>query len=441
MNKKISDFQSIDALNGTDIIPVVRFDLITNSNQNYKIAGSAFTDLTNNIVNNALTNVATSTATLLPTTTFNSYQTNVATSTATLLPTTVYINASGSWQTTYSTVCSLSTNWQTAYSLISGGIPNSSPYNFGNLGSIYPTTGNNNISSSQYSFIAGGSANSTNNQNNVFILGTGLSAYKPNTTYVNNLVSFGSISSTNISTFSLSSRFINLEHSIPNDGINPVLFMGERGDGTGGTVLNSLSGFNTTYDEVANKFIISTQFGSLAPISALIIDSSANVGIGNTNPTYNLDNSGFTRSMGGYFIGNTSIPGTGHYLYDSGNGSVTMRAGSGVNISYYTFTSAGQFQTLNGGAYFNGNVTVNNTLTANNVTVNNVTVNNTLTANNIFGNSTQTVLTDGSSLSGNGPNTLTLNYANGVYINSQNIILSGNVIAPSLITLSMIFGG
>jgi len=103
------------------------------------------------------------------------------------------------------------------------------------------------------------------------------------------LTVFGSISATEgISVTSLSSRFINLEHSVPNDGINPVLFIGERGDGSSGTITGSLSGFNTTYDEPNNRLIVSTQFGSVTPLTAVTIDSIGNVGIGTNNPTSSL---------------------------------------------------------------------------------------------------------------------------------------------------------
>jgi len=98
----------------------------------------------------------------------------------------------------------------------------------------------------------------------------------------------GSISSNDgLTVQAISSRFINLEHLAPNDGINPVFFIGERGDGTGGTVLNSLSGFNLTYNEIQNKLIISTQFG-VSALSAVAIDSSGNVGIGTITPNNKL---------------------------------------------------------------------------------------------------------------------------------------------------------
>jgi hypothetical protein len=85
-------------------------------------------------------------------------------------------------------------------------------------------------------------------------------------------------SSSSIITPILSSYELKLQHPTPNDGINPKFFIGEVGDGvTAGTILGSASGFNIGYDEVQNKFSISTVFGNATPLSAITIDNSANV--------------------------------------------------------------------------------------------------------------------------------------------------------------------
>jgi hypothetical protein len=103
---------------------------------------------------------------------------------------------------------------------------------------------------------------------------------------------------TSVSTASLSSRFINLVHSPFNDGINPNLFIGEIGDGTTGSVLGSLSGFNTYYDETNNKYIISTQFGTTSPLTALAISQTAQIGINTANPNQALTVSGVISATG-----------------------------------------------------------------------------------------------------------------------------------------------
>jgi hypothetical protein len=208
---------------------------------------------------------------------------------------------SANWQSTFDTVSSLSASWTEAYtswnSTSATSIVEFNDTRFSKLSSraytlideinsVQPTVGSN-TASGNYSFVAGGSANDTRGFDNTFILGTALSASAANFTYVNNLSSQGVISSTSLNTSSISSRFINLEHSTPNDGINPVLFIGERGDGSGGTIINSLSGFNTTYEEANNRLNISTQFGTVTS-TAVTITSSCNVGIGTTTPNQTL---------------------------------------------------------------------------------------------------------------------------------------------------------
>ena len=103
---------------------------------------------------------------------------------------------------------------------------------------------------------------------------------------------------TNLSTASLSSRFINLVHSPFNDSINPTLFIGEVGDGTTGSVLGSLSGFNTTYDEANNTYIVSTQFGVTPPLTALAVNRTAQVGINTVTPNQALTVNGVISATG-----------------------------------------------------------------------------------------------------------------------------------------------
>jgi hypothetical protein len=103
---------------------------------------------------------------------------------------------------------------------------------------------------------------------------------------------------TSLSSASLSARFITLAHSPFNDFINPNLFIGEVGDGTPGSVSGSLSGFNTTYDESINKFIISTQFGATPPLTGLAINSIAQVGINTVTPNQTLTVNGTISATG-----------------------------------------------------------------------------------------------------------------------------------------------
>ena len=60
-----------------------------------------------------VTTTRTLTGLLVTNTVFDSYKTNVASATATLLPTSIYQNASGNWQSTYTTVQANSASWAT----------------------------------------------------------------------------------------------------------------------------------------------------------------------------------------------------------------------------------------------------------------------------------------------------------------------------------------
>jgi hypothetical protein len=125
----------------------------------------------------------------------------------------------------------------------------------------------------------------------------------------------GDISSNgNLSTTILSSYELKLQHTSSNDGINPKLFIGEVGDGYNTTILGSLSGFNIGYNEIQNKFNITTQFGNSPSLTALIVDQNANI-IANTSltvpsitATNNLTVSGSISSSGALYV--PSIPNT-----------------------------------------------------------------------------------------------------------------------------------
>jgi hypothetical protein len=124
---------------------------------------------------------------------------------------------------------------------------------------------------------------------------------------IDGITTTNTLSAVSTTTQNFSSRFINLEHSTPNDGVNPVLFIGERGDGSGGTVTGSLTGYNVTYSETANRLLISTQLGAVAPLTAVSIDSTGNVGIGTDRPGSNLTVVGNISSSGNITGYNTTI--------------------------------------------------------------------------------------------------------------------------------------
>jgi len=183
---------------------------------------------------------------------------------------------------------------------------------------IYNTTSNLVIgtgATGDLVFFSGGTLSGTNAQNGNEKMrmtsggNIGIGTSTPNVA----LTIIGDISaSNNISTQVLSAYELKLQHPTPNDGNNPKFFIGEIGDGvTAGTILGSASGFNIGYDEVQNKFNISTIFGSVNPLTGLVIDQNANVGIGTTTPNVPLTVSGqisaagsITALSGVYTIGN-----------------------------------------------------------------------------------------------------------------------------------------
>ena len=101
--------------------------------------------------------------------------------------TTVCAN-SANWNSVYSTVCAFSATWGSNYAPLS-----SQPYtlHYPNS-SVLPIFGGN-ISNGTFSFVAGGSSNNINGLGNTFILGSNITAWYPNYTYVNNLSSQGDI--------------------------------------------------------------------------------------------------------------------------------------------------------------------------------------------------------------------------------------------------------
>jgi hypothetical protein len=111
---------------------------------------------------------------------------------------------------------------------------------------------------------------------------------------------------TSVSTASLSARFITLAHSPFNDGTNPNLFIGEVGDGSAGSVLGSLSGFNIYYDETNNKLNTSTQQGTVTS-NIISYSLNGNVGIGTVNPNQLLTVNGNISASGATFNGNVGI--------------------------------------------------------------------------------------------------------------------------------------
>ena len=94
---------------------------------------------------------------------------------------------------------------------------------------------------------------------------------------------------------SVSTYQINLIHGAPNDGVNPILFIGEQGNGSSGTITGYTTGHNIFYNENTNNLVISTVAGDQATIQSLVVDLNGNVKA--PNNTYIDTTSVLTRTI------------------------------------------------------------------------------------------------------------------------------------------------
>jgi len=113
-----------------------------------------------------------------------------------------------------------------------------------------------------------------------------------------NLTVNGNISSSStIWTTILSANGINLVNGQANDFKSPSIFIGEN-------LNNSISGFNIKYDELVDKLVVTTVFGTTPSISSIVITNTSNIGINTPNPnavlTINGDISANNRIIAGY---------------------------------------------------------------------------------------------------------------------------------------------
>jgi len=158
-----------------------------------------------------------------------------------------------------------------------------------------------------------------------------------------------------------------------------------------------------TWTDTANGTYLTFQTTpntTLNTAEAVRIDQTGNVGIGITTPAErltvagNVSSSGGLSANGGYYANNVGIK---------------------INNPAVELTVAGSISASN-------TLSANNAFFYNSVSANYIkaysTESNQVTANTIYGFGSETVFTDGSSLTGNGINTLTLNYLNGVYNSS-----------------------
>jgi archaellum component FlaC len=114
----------------------------------------------------------------------------------------------------------------------------------------------------------------------------------------------------------------------------------------------------------------------------------------------------------------TSTSGNWDFAYTT----LTLKSSDWDNT--YTFLKAATANTFNVNNLFAVGSLSANTLSANNLNVNS---NLNINSNYIYGTSNETVLSDGNNLTGKGGGTLSLNYTNGVYLNSNLYLSSANL--------------
>jgi hypothetical protein len=169
------------------------------------------------------------------------------------------------------------------------------------------------LSSTPYQAVVGKYNNPNNNA--LFVVGAGASdTNRVNVLEVNNnnLTVAGNISANgSLNIVSLSSRFLDLVHLPANDGVNPVLRIGEY-DTTNGN--QGFSGMYISYNESSNVFGISAQFAPSAGVPAVSIDRNGNVGIGTDAPNTKLTVAGSISASATGFFNNIATQNQVQYL-------------------------------------------------------------------------------------------------------------------------------
>jgi hypothetical protein len=188
------------------------------------------------------------------------------------------------------------------------------------------------LSSTPYQAVVGKYNNPNNNA--LFVVGAGGSdTNRVNVLEVNNnnLTLFGNISTNGtVNVASISSRFLDLVHLPANDGVNPVLRIGEY-DTTSGN--QGFSGMYISYNESSNVFGISAQFAPSAGVPAVSIDRNGNVGINTAAPSEKLTVSGNISANGNLTVAGNVFGGTNINLLTSTTYTIQLSDNGGTIAS------------------------------------------------------------------------------------------------------------
>lgn len=288
--------------------------------------------------------------------------------------------------------------------------------------------------------MAAGSSNNTNNQCNAFILGSNITASQPNYTYVNNLSSQGNVNALNI----CSSNSINMGRGNIVTGNNSVA-LGICNTVTGNC--STVSGqyniipssnsaifggiYNCTCNSSGGSVIIGGYSNTNSGLYTTIVGGRNNIAVGNCSIIaggYGNYGSGILNIIGAGCCNciatgaSCSFIAAGSYNYIPAGANNTYLLGSSLSASQPNYTYVNNLSSQNAicGSYIYGNGSnLTNLNLPSTATFSNSVSSPSISAVNFFGTGNQVILSDGytnNNASGNGASTLSMNFANGVYV-------------------------
>jgi hypothetical protein len=335
---------------------------------------------------------------------------------------------SGNWNSVYNNVNSLSGNWQTAYSILTSRSL-SADFIYGYSTETVLTDGSN----------FNGNGNGTITLNYL------------NGIYVNSRINYNGQNSDQWNTaYQLVSGGGSLTNYVTNNTFNNY----QTSVATTTATLLPTSNFNSYQTSVA------TTTATLLPTSNF---NSYQTSVATTTATL-LPTVAFNTYQTSVATSTATLLPTTIYQNASGNWQTayqTVSTTNSLNLSSsywntaYSIVSGGIISTIylpQSASWISSTSTVSslssawtsvynlvNLSSATTFNLNNVSLIGSLTSTYVYGTSNESVLTDGSNSLGNGNNTLTLNYLNGVYINSPlNLNNSINTVSVSAISVSAV---
>jgi uncharacterized protein YoxC len=335
---------------------------------------------------------------------------------------------SGNWNSVYNNVNSLSGNWQTAYSILTSRSL-SADFIYGYSTETVLTDGSN----------FNGNGNGTITLNYL------------NGIYVNSRINYNGQNSDQWNTaYQLVSGGGSLTNYVTNNTFNNY----QTSVATTTATLLPTSNFNSYQTSVA------TTTATLLPTSNF---NSYQTSVATTTATL-LPTVAFNTYQTSVATSTATLLPTTIYQNASGNWQTayqTVSTTNSLNLSSsywntaYSIVSGGIISTIylpQSASWISSTSTVSslssawtsvynlvNLSSATTFNLNNVSLIGSLTSTYVYGTSNESVLTDGSNSLGNGNNTLTLNYLNGVYINSPlNLNNSINTVSVSAVSVSAV---